>query len=199
MCRKRQAVGLSLIEVVVFIVVLGVGFAGLLILYNQVTRASVDPLVRKQALAIAQSLLEEVELRPYTFCDPDDAQVYTASSATIGAGGCATTVEAIGPEAGETRYAEPRFDNVNDYDGFCMGPGTPVCGDALINTATHNPIANLGNYRVDVAVAQIAANELGPLVPATEALRITVVAKHIPTGMTVSLQGYRTRYAPNSP
>src|SRR5574338_132815 len=89
MCPRGRSRGLSLLEVVVFVVVLAVGFAGVLILYNQATRASVDPLIRKQALAIAQSLLEEIELHPYTYCDPDDANVYTASSTA----GCATMPE----------------------------------------------------------------------------------------------------------
>lgn len=194
MCPSGRSRGLSLLEVVIFIVVLAVGFAGVLILYNQATRASVDPLVRKQALAIAQSLLEEIELHPYTYCDPDDANVYTATSTA----GCATTPENIGPE-GEGRYASPRFDNVNDYNGFCMGPGTPVCPDALITTAASTSIAQLADYRVDVSVAQIGAADALPAVPLAEGLRITVAARHIPTGTTVSLDGYRLRYAPNAP
>ncbi len=107
MSIRRRSTGFSLIEVVVFIVVLGIAFVGMLVLYNRVTSASVDPMVRKQALAIASSLLEEIELRAHTFCDPDDPNVYTATSTA----GC-TIIEAIGPEAGETRYSVPRFDNV---------------------------------------------------------------------------------------
>ena len=104
MSRKRSALGLSLIELVVFIIVLGVGLAGVLTFYNMTTRSSVDPLIRKQALAIATSLLEEIELRGFTYCDPDDAVVYTATSSA----GCATP-ESIGPEAGEVR---------SQYDNF---------------------------------------------------------------------------------
>ena len=81
MCSRRQA-GFSLLEAVIFIVVLGIGIAGMAILYNQLTVASVDPLVRKQALAIANSLMEEIQLRPFTFCDPDDPLVYTETLPT---------------------------------------------------------------------------------------------------------------------
>jgi MSHA pilin protein MshD len=191
MCARHRSAGFSLIEVVVFIVVLGIAFVGMLVLYNRVTSASVDPMVRKQALAIASSLLEEIELRAYTFCDPDDPNVYTATSTA----GC-TIIEAIGPEAGETRYSVPRFDNVNDYDGFRMGSGE---ADPNVRTAANAIITELANYKVVVAVSQIAASELGADVPAAEALRITVTATHVPTGITTSLQGYRVRYAPNSP
>ena len=65
MSSSRQ-LGLSLVEVVVFIVVLGIGLAGMAVIYNQLTLASVDPVVRKQAVAIASSLMEEIQLRPFT-------------------------------------------------------------------------------------------------------------------------------------
>jgi MSHA pilin protein MshD len=112
MCSSRQG-GFSLLEAVIFIVVLGIGIAGMAILYNQLTLASVDPLIRKQALAIANSVMEEIQLRAFTFCDPDDAQVFTATAP----GDCGTA-EGIGPEGPETRYADPRFDNVSDYNGL---------------------------------------------------------------------------------
>lgn len=192
MCIRCRSTGFSLIEVVVFIVVLGIAFVGMLILYNRVTSASVDPMVRKQALGIASSLLEEIELRAYTFCETSDPNVYTAT----GPAGC-TTVET--KVAGENRYIPPRFDNVHDYDGFCMGPGLPACTDTIITTAADATVPGLESYRVDVVVVQIAGGELGADVPATDALRITVTATHQPTGITTSLQGYRVRYAPNSP
>jgi MSHA pilin protein MshD len=200
MCTRRPSAGFSLIEVVVFIVILGIAFVGMLTLYNRVTSASVDPMVRKQALAIASSLLEEIELHAFTFCDPDDPNVYTATGPSTGC----TTYEAIGTEGAETRYGNTgplflRFDNVSDYDRFCMGPGLPVCPDAVITTAANVPISDLASYRVDVAIAANAANVPGPDVPANEALLITVTATHVPTGTTSSLQGYRLRYAPNSP
>ena len=77
-------------------------------LYGQLTKASVDPLVRKQALAIAASLMEEIQLKGFTYCDPDDPNVYTATST---AGCTATFVEVIGPNEptanAETRYGRP--------------------------------------------------------------------------------------------
>src|SRR4051812_34315847 len=104
MCRRAQANGLTLIEVVIFILVVAIGFTSLFMLHANTARGSVDPLIRKQALALASGFLEEIELRPYTFCDPDDPQVFTAQSATVGATGCtsAGTVENPGPEAGES-------------------------------------------------------------------------------------------------
>ena len=180
----RRQRGLSLIELVVFIVVLAIGVTGVAILFNQMTRSSVDPVVRKQALAIATSLMEEIELRAFTYCDPDDPAVGSATSAA----GCAIP-EALGPEPGETRYADPRFDNVNDYNGFSMSGG--------IRDVTNTLVPGLGGYAASVSVQPISAGEL-PGIPTSEGLRITVSVTG-PANANVVLQGYRLRYAPNVP
>jgi MSHA pilin protein MshD len=57
--------GISLIELIMFIVIISVALVGILLVMNQVTRHSADPLIRKQAMAIAESLLEEVELQDF--------------------------------------------------------------------------------------------------------------------------------------
>jgi len=184
MSSKRER-GLSLIEVVVFIVVLGIAIAGMAILYNQVTLASVDPLVRKQAVAIANSLMEEIQLRPFTYCDPDDPLVFTAGSPAA----CGIQ-EVIGVEGGETRYADPRYDNVSDYAAF-----PPMIGS--IQDISNNTIAGLAGYSAEVAVAA-AGGSFPAAVPADDALRITVTVTG-PANVRVVLEGYRLRYAPNSP
>lgn len=182
MSSSRQR-GISLVEAVIFTVVVGIGIAGMAVLYNQLTLASVDPLIRKQALAIANSLMEEIQLRPFTFCDPDDAQVLTAASAAA----CAIP-EGIGVEAGETRYADPRFDNVSDYQGFAMSP---------IKDVNNNDVLGLAGYAANVTVAN-AGGDFPAAIPGDAALLITVTVTG-PANVSVSLQGYRLRYAPNAP
>ncbi|OAI52024.1 hypothetical protein AYO46_06860 [Betaproteobacteria bacterium SCGC AG-212-J23] len=187
---------MSLIEVVVFIVILGIAIVGTLVLYNRVTEASVDPMVRKQALALASSMLEEVELRAFTFCDPDEPAVYTA---TAGCGSAPAHVEVLGPESfsppgTEDRYSSTApFDNVNDYNNFRMGAGQ---ANPDIKTADGTIITSLASYSVVVSVAN-AGGDFG--FAADEVLLITVTATHAPTSIAVTLQGYRFRYAPNSP
>ena len=51
--------GLTLIELIVFIVIILVGVAGILSVMNITTRASADPMVRKQSMAFAEAVLEE--------------------------------------------------------------------------------------------------------------------------------------------
>lgn len=182
MCTRASTQrGLSLIELLVFIVVVGIAVTGVLSVFSLNARASADPMLRKQALAIAESLLDEVLAKPYTYCDPDDANADTATNPAD----CATTAEtAIGPEAGEARYDNlAPFDNVNDYAGFTMNP---------IHDITDAPVAGLGGYTATVGVQDAGAfNGL----PAGETLLVTVTVT-TPGNETVTLSGYRTRHAP---
>ncbi len=181
--------GLSLVELIVFIVVVGVGLAGILGVMNLTTRASADPLIQKQALAIAEAYLEEILAMPFTYCDPDDANATTAES--TGAVNpsdptrCATTLEAVGAEGGETRSGGVTpYDNVNDYASLAAAVPATLDGVA---------IAGLGDYQVSVAVVAEALST----VPAAAGLRVTVTVTG-PANTTVSLDGYRARYAPNA-
>jgi len=181
--RTARQRGISLIELIMFIIIVGIGVAGLLLVFNTTLAKSADPMIQKQMLAIAESLLEEVEAKAFTYCDPDDANVTTAPSAA----GCATTAEAMGPEAGESRAGTiTPFDNVNDYGpNLTINPITDVTGTG---------VAGLGAYSATIAIAAVA---LGT-VPATDSLQITITVTG-PGNNSLALQGYRTRYAPNAP
>ena len=198
--ESRAQRGLSLVELIVFIVVVGAAVAGVLGALNISTRASADPMIQKQALAVAEAVMEEVQLMPFTYCDPDDPQAATALSAAVGATGCtaAASVENPGPEATPPYGPETRlsvttpYDNVNDYNGFSMGPGiTDITGAA---------IAGLGGYTVmpvTVTGQAFGAFGGGRAIPAADSLLITVTVTG-PGNTTATLHGYRVRYAPNA-
>ena len=57
MSNRRDA-GFSLIEMVIAIVIIGIGLAGLLSAFDINVRSGADPLVRKQMLAVAEEMLE---------------------------------------------------------------------------------------------------------------------------------------------
>ena len=188
---KRGMGGVSLVELIVFIVIVSVSVAGVLLAINTATRSGTDPMIRKNAIAIAEGMLEEVSLMPFTFCDADDPQATTATSSAVGAAGCtsAATVNAIGPEAGETRYASATpFDHVDDYNGFSMNPIVDI---------TNTAIGTLTSYSATVSVAATALGSIAATDAQGQAnaLLITVTVSG-PQNTTVVLQGYRTKYAP---
>lgn len=200
--RSRQA-GISLIELIMFIIIVGVGVAGVLTAFNVSVRGSADPMVRKQAIAIAESLLLEIEQKAFGWCDPQDANVLTATSAAD----CATTAEGPGPEAAfgtqahaETRYqnlngGDSPFDNVNDYNGFAM-PDANCAGICNAQDST-TPIAALAGYATSVVVADAGGVAPFAALPAGAVLRIAVNVTG--RGENITLVGYRFRYAPNAP
>lgn len=84
--------GVTLVELIVAIVILGVALAGVLMVFIRNTSASADPLIWHQATAIAEAYLEEALTKNFT--DPD------------------------GTNVGETRAT---YDNVLDYNFTDVG------------------------------------------------------------------------------
>ncbi len=88
--------GASLVELIMFIVIVSAALAGILLVMNQVTRGSADPLLRKQAIAAAYSLLEEIELQDFISASGVTAAVTQANRASA-------------------------YHIVSDYNGFATG------------------------------------------------------------------------------
>lgn len=190
MCANPKSLhqrGATLIELVIFIVIVSVAVVGILSVMNITSSRSADPMIRKQALAIAESLMEEIQLQSYTFCDPDDANATTATAAVVGAGGCAVTVQGLGPSpAGETRYNG--FDNVGDYHGFGM--------NGILRIEDAASIGGLGGYNANVTLAAQAVSSVAGDLATCLRIQVTVVAPA--ANETVTLDGYRCRYAPRA-
>lgn len=123
MSTRTAQTGLSLIELVVFIVIVSVSVIGILSVMNITTQHSADPMVRKQAIAFAETLLEEVMTKNY--CDPD----FPSSPA------CTVSVEA----------SRDLYDDIEDYNGKTFQGADTLAG---VNT-----VPALAGYSGTVTVA----------------------------------------------
>lgn len=98
--------GFTIIEMVVAIVVIGVGVAGLMSAFSMSVRNSADPMQLKQSQVVADEIMGEILLKPYT-------------SATAGA---------------QVGCARNQFYDVADYNGYtttgkiCDVDGVAIAG-----------------------------------------------------------------------
>ncbi|MCK5829240.1 MAG: prepilin-type N-terminal cleavage/methylation domain-containing protein [Methylococcales bacterium] len=81
--------GTTLIELIISIVIISIALSGILTVMNQTVKHSADPLIQHQAIAIAESYLEEILLQAY-----------------------------VNPVGGYSGSDRSQFDDVNDYDGL---------------------------------------------------------------------------------
>jgi len=88
MSIQRQS-GTTLIELVIAIVIVSIAVSAILMVFSMNVGHSADPMIRYQAVAIAEAYLEEISLK--SFADPDG----------------------VDGEANRTLY-----DDVDDYDGL---------------------------------------------------------------------------------
>lgn len=136
MCTNKSQRGISLIELLLFIIIVSIALTSLLMVMNINTRSSVDPLLRKQALATAESLLEEIQLQDF-------------SNPAGGFSGAAIQAN------------RASFDDVMDYNGFVTTGIYPADGSATAITGLSNynvsvAIANIAWNSIPASdVAQI--------------------------------------------
>lgn len=128
--------GFTLIELIIFIVVVAAGLAGILSVMNTVVKSSADPMVRKQTFAIAESLLEEILLKEYA-----------------------------NPSGGYTGTSRALFDDVDDYVGFTSTGITDLTGTAVSGLEAYNvsPAVTVTATTLNgVAVKAITVSVTGP-------------------------------------
>jgi len=171
--------GFTLIELVITIVILAIGVTAFTQLMNASTIASIDPMIRQQAHAVAQSYLEEVMLN--SFCDPnlsaDCAAFCTSANICSVCGGSASPLPA------ESR---PDYDDVCDYNG-------------LLDTGARNQfdaaIAALSDYNVTVTVVDNSVSLSGLSSASGEVVRVDVNVTHASnSNVDVTLSAYRTNF-----
>ena len=199
--RPRRQAGVTLIELILFMAIIAIALGGIISVMNLTSQRSADPVRRKQALIIAEGLLEEIELARFSYCDPSDPDAGDSDKVKSSAD-CHTAPEAWGQGGAEPINVRP-YDNVNDYVAAAN-----ALTAAFNDGAGHLVDANGNDLKVSGYAAKVSITPaaLGPADAVvgtaggasadTEVLRISVQVDY--DGQSLVLEGYRTRYAPNS-
>ncbi len=158
--------GVTLIELIFSIVILSVSLIGVMSVFHQTTTNSANPIVEHQAIAIAESYLEEILLK--NFCEDDTD---TMNCPLI-----------VGKETGETRST---FNDVDDYHGL---------NDTGVHDQRGNLVTTLSNYNVSVAVSSsdVFVTVSAVSFPESDLKKVTVTVSGM--GTSLDLVGYRAEY-----
>lgn len=101
--KQRFERGFTLVEVIIFIVVVGIALVGILLVSQISTKSSADPMLHKQAMALADAILEEILQKEY--CDPTSADLLAKPHT------CATRT------AADQETTRDELDDVDDFNG----------------------------------------------------------------------------------
>lgn len=167
MSVKRPG-GFTLIELIIFIVIISVGLAGVLMVFNTVTRGSADPIRAKQALAVAEGMMDEI--LAHGFCDPD--AVTNAAAIPVA---CNANIQELNRNA---------FDSVDDYDGYARNGIRDIASDAVILLPDYNIRVTVPRPAGDFAV-------IGDAVTPDNYRIVTVMVTDALTGQRYELTAYK--------
>jgi MSHA pilin protein MshD len=201
----RHQRGVSLIELIIFIVVVGTALAGVVSMLNIGVTHSADPMLQKQMQTIAEGLLDEIDQMPFSACDPVNNTNPSATTTTQ----CspASSWQQLGyPAAGVSPRSS--FNNVGNYCSNA-GPGAATCAPLTLgSSSTKLPDltgstagAPLGYWAAITLTPEalwgISSSSTGATAAAAAAmnvLRVTVVVHFGNDSLT--METYRTRWSP---
>lgn len=144
---KRQR-GMTLVELVITIVIIGIAAAALYSAMAAITGRSADPLLRQQSLSIAEAYLEEILLQSYL--DPSTG--------------------AVCPPAPASRI---QFDNVCDYAGLDDAGARNARGNAIAALAGYRVQVSVAPQALGgLAASDVLHVQIDVLDPAGQSLRL---------------------------
>ena len=165
-----RAAGFTLVEMVIAIVIISVGLAGVLLAFNTAVKPSADPLIHKQMLAVAEEMLEEVLLKP--FAPPQDNDFKPTNAAT---------------NCGTVAAARTKFDDVSDYKDYATNSVCDIDGAS---------VSGLEDYSLKVIVDSASLGDAASgILDGGKVKKITVTVRHGSGSEAIVLNGWRTSYA----
>lgn len=185
----RKISGATLIELIVAIVIIATCVAGITQIYRQVVQSSADPLLYKQAIAAAESTLEEIERKYYKQLDHGGTASGATGTCWVSGGTLAGGVVVAGQP--QTQAERVNFMCLDDYNGFSTNGIYSFDEQTLPNA--------LSAYRVAVTVGNVAGTVVatdGNHASYSSTCRQINVTVTTPKGDPVSLSSYRCDYVP---
>jgi len=173
---QRQR-GLTMIELIIFILIVTIAVIGVLQVITLNTARSADPIRQKQALAIAEGLMNEIRSAGMALCDITDPNF-----------GVPDVPCAVPDNVGIEVPGDRPYDNVNDY---VTSWNTPT---AYTIDSARNRFPD--GYTATVTIPDPATQAAPfPGVPASAALQVIITVSYGGNN-NVMLSTWRTRYRP---
>jgi len=137
--------GFTLVELIVAMVVISVALIGVMSVINYTTLHSADPVLRQQAIAIAEAYMEEITLKNYADPDADD------------------------------EVSRALFDDVDDYNGLADSGAHDQNGNAISGLENYSVSVSVAAQNYGPSGLEIAGLKIDVTVtdPAGENLTLT--------------------------
>lgn len=139
----RSQDGLTLVELIISIVLMGILAIGALVIVQNTVRESADPMIRQQAVAVAEAYIDEI--RRKEFDDPGD---------------------------GDGEAGRSEFDDIDDYNSLPdphapqdqTGAAIAGLGDYRVSVTVDKSVNEIGvgggdEARIDVLVTHVSADQ----------------------------------------
>lgn len=212
-CKRQQSQkGISLIELIIFIVILSIALTGITLIYINTTRYSADPMVRIRSIELAQSTLEEILLKAYDNNTPvgGGCVQMTGAGTTLCTSGITPASDPVAgtPLGTDGEANRSLFNDVDDYTNqlYCGNNVTPsntacpaLACQNMQDESGNNISAEYSGFSVCIQV-DYAGNELNNVAPGTgtnvatnDAKRIDVIVSD-PLNSRISLSAYRLNF-----
>jgi len=189
----RNQQGFSLVEIVMFIIIVGIAVSAMSQLFVNNVVHSHEPLLRQKVIAVASAYMDEIINKRWDENSPTGGGcVDTSPLSTTQTQTCtATESGTFGPDGGELRSS---YDDIDDFDGVSDSP--PQYPDDTDLVDGKSPMTGYdANYTVTVAVTQpVTAGTLWNSVDGQDIRMIVVTVDNAITGESISLTAYRFNF-----
>ncbi len=130
MLTSLRQQGTTLIELIISIIIIGVALSGILLVMNQNTGTSADPLIQHQAIAIGEAYLEEILDKPF-----------------------------VDPQAPDGEANRNQYDDIDDYNAIVAQVPRDQNGNVIAGLSNYSVTVTVVNEAIGPAGNQAPAGQ----------------------------------------